>query len=384
MTTRREAQIRVVEALARHTAYLHRASTAQVNVMTKVLDELSLEMVSKLSERLDNLTQAERLAFIQGRYTTSRLKGIRDVINGWAERLATQIDEAAVSGFQELAEHETEFARELIVNSLEGDFPPAPPPRRAYLRAINQPILGEMVQEMVSDIPAQTRRRVLAQARQGFRAGLTNSQVIQSIRGTKELGYQDGILQASRNDISRVVRTGRNHISNETYEETYQALGVEELVWVSTLDGRTSKVCADRDGERYKVGSQHPRPPAHPHCRSMLAPSFDGDVMGKRPYVRAQKVKGEFRSIGRMTDKQRREANLEVGQVSAKTTYPDWFARQPAAFQKDWLGPTRYKLYQEGNYPLSKFVDPLGKQLTIDELRRKDRDLFADLFGEAG
>lgn len=377
------AQFQVVEALARHTSYLHRASTAQVNRMTKVVDEVSWELLAELSERFDNLTEAERVAFSQGRYTTSRLKGIRNIIDKWSADISKQIDEAAKSGFRELAEHETEFARELVRNAVEGEFPPAPSGRQAYLRAINQPILGEKVQDMLNDIPAQTRRRVLSEIRRGFRAGETNASIIRSIRGTKALNYEDGILQATRNDVSRVVRTGRNHFSNEVYEETYEALGVEELVWVSTLDGRTSKICASRDGQRYKVGSNHPRPPAHPHCRSMLAPSFEGNIMGRRPYVRSLKVKGKFRSIGDMTEKQRREAKLDVGQVSAQTNYSSWFERQPASFQKEWLGPKRYKLYRDGNYPLSKFVDPLKGELTLDELRRRDRATFDELFGDA-
>ena len=110
--------------------------------------------------------------------------------------------------------------------------------------------------------------------------------------------------------------------------------------------------------------------------------------MGQRPYVRALKVKGrddqaKFRSIGNMTKKQREAAGLEVGQVSAGTTYADWFASQSARYQREWLGDRRYRLYKEGGYSLDRFTDPRQREYTLDELRARDRETFAEVFGEA-
>src|SRR5690606_15144295 len=126
------------------------------------------------------------------------------------------------------------------------------------------------------------------------------------------------LLEATRRDAETVVRTARNHISNVSYDETYKALGVAEVRWSSQLDGRTSKVCAARDGMRWNIGEPHPVPPAHPNCRSVLVPAIDVEVMGNRPYVRAMKVTGKdgktgYRSIGDMTKKQREAAGLKVG-----------------------------------------------------------------------
>lgn len=147
-------------------------------------------------------------------------------------------------------------------------------------------------------------------------------------------------------------------------DESFQAFGIVL---------HNSKVCASRDGERYPVGSDHPRPPAHPNCRSVLAPSFGGDIMGQRPYVRA------FKPVGKVPKDQRPDDM--IGQVSANTNYAKWFARQPAGFQREWLGDTRYKLYKQGNYKLDRFVDPTGRQLTLNELRQRDRETFAEIFG---
>lgn len=146
---------------------------------------------------------------------------------------------------------------------------------------------------------------------------------------------------------------------------------VESCFQMSGIVAHNSSTCANLDGKRFKVGEPHPTPPAHPNCRSALIPALDDDVAGKRPYV------ADNRSIGEIPMSERAG---KIGKVSAKTTYPQWFARQSAAFQREWLGRTRYELYKKGGYKLDKFVDPLGNRLTLDELRLKDAATFKELF----
>lgn len=384
--SRRIAQEQVVTALARHTSYLHRASTAQVNAITKAIESLSTDMTREVADRLDNLTPAELSAFSRGRYTTDRLKGLRNVIDGWAVKMGETLNGMALGGFEELAGHETEFARTLLSESIEGALPAAPTAAAAYASAVAKPVLGELVEDMLAEIPDKARKLVYSRVRQGISQGETNYQIVRALRGTKALNYKDGVLQTSRNDIERVVRTARSHVSTSAYEDTYGALGVEEIVWVASLELRTCKRCAPLDGRRFRLNEPHPRPALHPNCRCTLAPSFNGEIMGKRPYVRAMKVKGhdgesKYRSIGNMTAKQREAAGLEVGQVSANTTFSGWFASQGAAYQREWLGDKRYQLYKKKDYSLERFVDPIKGELTLDQLRQRDAATFAELFG---
>tara|TARA_R100000789_G_scaffold21676_1_gene24501 strand:- start:1406 stop:2542 length:1137 start_codon:yes stop_codon:yes gene_type:complete len=369
----RAAQQRVVEAIARHTAYLHRAATAQANDISEAVTELGDQLAGMISERLEGLAPAELQAFAQGRYHTDRLKGLKKAIDRWGDELEAKIYQLTLPGFEELAGHEAEYARSLLANSLEdADLPAAPTAAAAFAAAQGQPIMGELMEDLAAGIPERTRRQVYSTIRQGIAEGQTSQQIVRALRGTRALNYKDGVLQITRTAAERMVRTGRSHVSNVSYEETYRVLGVDEVVWTSTLDGRTTLICSSRDGQRYEVGTDHPRPPAHYQCRSVLAPSFNGDIMGKRPYVRAFKPVGQIPKGDRTKDM--------VGQVSAKTTYADWFARQPAGFQKEWLGPSRYRLYREGGYKLDRFIDPLGNKLTLEELRQRDRDTFRELF----
>lgn len=371
--SRRIAQEQVVTMLARHSSYLHRASTAQVNAIAKAIESLSADMTREVADRLDNLTPAELSAFSRGLYTTDRLRGLRNVIDGWAVKMGSTLNDMALGGFRELAGHEAEFARTLLSESIEGALPAAPTAAAAYSAAIARPVLGELVEDMLADIPERAKRQVYSRIRQGISQGETNYQIVRALRGTKALNYKDGVLQTSRNDVERVVRTARNHTSNVAYNETYQALGVEFVRFCSVLDGRTSKRCASLDSKRFGINDNYPQPPLHPNCRSVITPDLGGNVMGQRPYVRA------FKPVGQVPKDQRPDDM--IGQVAAGTNYSKWFGNQPASFQREWLGDKRYQLYKKKDYSLDRFVDPIKGELTLEQLRQRDAATFAELFG---
>ncbi|EPP3439672.1 phage head morphogenesis protein, partial [Acinetobacter baumannii] len=48
-------------------------------------------------------------------------------------------------------------------------------------------------------------------------------------------------------------------------------------------------------------------------------------------------------------------------------------------FQREWLGPKRYKLYKEGKFDFEKFFDPEGRLYTLDQLRKLDEQTFKEL-----
>lgn len=384
----RAAQRAIVAALSQHAAYNYRASSAVVNAINAEIDRLARQLTSQLSERLESLTEAEMQAFLSGRYTTGRLKAMKAEIDGWGKAL----DEAIKSEWDKtalaLAGYEAAYAADVMNKALDGLPKHKPSPEKVLRKATQTPIMGHLVSDMVARLAPAQRERVYATIRQGIAAGDTNSQIIRMLRGTPALKYRDGLMEAAKRDVERLVRTARNHISNAAYEDTYAALGVERVVWVATLEGRTCVACATMDGKVFEVGAAHKTPPVHPNCRCVLAPALDSEIVGNRPYVRALKVKkrdgsNEFRSIGDMTKRQREDAGLKVGQVKATTTFKSWFDNQDAAFQREWMGPSRYKLYKEGGLSLDRFVDvQKGKQYSLKELRRRDAETFKAVFGE--
>lgn len=398
MTSLRDAQRAIVAALAQHASYAYRASSTVVNQLNREIERLGKELAEKLYPALEGLSAGEREAFLAGRYNSTALKRLKGVIEQHTGHLDEVIHEIWEESAIVLAQYEADYAFEVMDRAVDGLKKIKPDAKSITKAAEGRPVFGgKLLHELLNETVERSEAQVYAAIRQGFADGQTNTEVIRALRGTAALRYQDGLMHRSKIEAERVVRTARNHIGNVAYEDTYGKLGVGYVVVVATLDGRTSKYCAAMDGTRYKVGEAYPRPPYHPGCRTMLAPSMDDDLIGNRPFVRSLKVRGgykigedgeriplppQFRPVGKMTKAQRAKAGLEVGQVKAGTNYSGWFSRQDADYQREWLGPKRYKLYKEGGYELNRFVDPRGHQYTLDELRRRDAITFKSVFGE--
>lgn len=108
----------------------------------------------------------------------------------------------------------------------------------------------------------------------------------------------------------RLVRTEANYFANRAEIESYSSLGVEEYVFVATLDSRTSAICAAHDGKRYKVEeaiSGENLPPLHPNCRSTIRAYLGKDF---EPEVRIARdpVTGKNMHISQMDYSQWLEA----------------------------------------------------------------------------
>lgn len=75
----------------------------------------------------------------------------------------------------------------------------------------------------------------------------------------------------------RLVRTETNYFHNSAELESYDSMGFEYYEFVATLDSRTSEICAEMDGKRFKVSEARQgdnAPPLHPNCRSTIVPYF--------------------------------------------------------------------------------------------------------------
>ena len=82
----------------------------------------------------------------------------------------------------------------------------------------------------------------------------------------------------------RLVRTETNYVYNELSAGAYKEAGVEEYLYLATLDLRTSEICRSLDGKIFKekdrkVGENCP--PMHPWCRSTTIAVVDRKLLDK-------------------------------------------------------------------------------------------------------
>ena len=238
---------------------------------------------------------------------------------------------------------------------------------------------GMLFDDVWKNLAESTRNKALYAVREGIENGLTTAQIVNELQG-KRTKMQDGsfkyvggiVEEVRKNGIEANVRTIRSTIANETMKETYKALGFEYVKFLSTLDFRTTKLCASLDQTVWHIDDPNLRtPPLHYRCRSILVSvRKDGNLEGKRPFVASDKP------VSKIPKDQRAEI---TGQVNADTSFQKWLDRQPKQFQEEYLGKTNYKLYKDGGYTMDRFVDELGKPYTIAELRDLDSRTFKEL-----
>lgn len=179
---------------------------------------------------------------------------------------------------------------------------------------------GALVDDLLSRIAENARQKVEYAIRDGINSGRTNQEIVQRIRGTKRLNYEDGLLSSSKTDIDRTVRTVRSHVANQAYLNSFNQLGFEYVRLVATLDGRTSKLCAHLDGTVWRIDDPAKRvPPLHPNCRSELVPvKKDGKLPGERPFVMDER---------KVKDIPKDERSQLIGQLDANTSFKEFLAR---------------------------------------------------------
>ncbi len=366
------AQKALLDALSLHQAYLFRSSTQSVNDLQKQFNSISNTQLLLLSELLGELSESERNAlksmnFASRGQASKRIEEIKTILKDWFSTidvdLSGNFNKSAVS----LAVYESTY-----ISTLAGGVSAAVSGEKIYNKAKKIPFSGgQLVDSLFADIATDLRKRVERTIRDGISQGQTNQQIVQRIKGRKSVDYKDGLLESSRKSIDKQVRTARSHVSNSAYIDTYKALGYDYLKVVATLDGRTCITCANYDGNVFHIDDpSRPRFPIHPHNRTVyIGCDKDGEVFGKRPFVL------DDRSV---KDIPKTERAGKIGQTDANTSFKDLIAENDS-FAKEWFGPSKYKLYKEGGYSLDKFVDPLGRQYTLKELKILDEKAFKKL-----
>ena len=88
---------------------------------------------------------------------------------------------------------------------------------------------------------------------------------------------EDGVFAAER-----LIRTEMTYISNQAELQSYKECGINEYIFVATLDSRTSKPCRKMDRKRVKISEAvvgENLPPLHPWCRSTTRMGIDNEAL---------------------------------------------------------------------------------------------------------
>jgi len=341
----------VLDASVRHQIGILRYSSSVVRKVVALLNRVDDRLVGELAKRGigDESFTKRRLELL--------LDSVRAIIAEAYGRATTTLNDELKS----LASYERDFQIDMLRGAFRFDYI-KPTSAQLYAAVTARPFEGRLLKDWYTDLEAGAYRRLRDTIRMGYVEGRTNDQIIRDIRGSRAAQYKDGVLEVSRRGAEATVRTAINHTAtiarNETYKEN--ASVIKGVVWVSTLDMRTTAVCRARDGHVYPLDSG-PRPPAHIGCRSSTA-----------PLLKSWKEMG----INLKEALEGTRASMD-GQVPASMTYQDWLRKQSKDVQDDILGVDKGKLFRKGGLPLDRFVDRSGKELTLEQLRQRESEAFS-------
>lgn len=350
---------KLMRASVRHAVYLNRFAGQVKNEAVEFLRDAQDDLIEQITKR-----SSRSIIAGQGK-EARRLKPILDSLKEVNTAIHGELREKMAENLNELAGHEIKHQIKVLEDVVPIQLGYTVPAEVQVIAAINaKPFEGQTLRQWSKELEPKAFDAMQRQIRIGFVQGETMPQIIERLLGSDDLNFRNSVFKKIERNVSAIARTSVNHVSNTAREETYKANEefMKGVQWVSTLDGDTSPICQDLDGNVFELG-KGPRPPAHIGCRSTTVP-----------------IMKSFRELGFDIDELPASTRASMnGQVAEETTYNDFLKGEldkNFKFVEGVLGKTKAKLFRDGGMTVNDFVDDFGKPFTINELRIADASAF--------
>lgn len=335
------------DAATRHQVYVQRFGTGQTNRAVKFIRKA----INSAKETVRNgLSQ----------YATARYNRQIETLRKDLQVIYGDMSEQQLLDLGEFAEYEYKFNSSFLGKLVKASV------------KLNQPSSETIAAYVLADplemyVGASKKRYSIASALAQF-GDKKAADIISEIGIGHSLGEtQRQIIRrltslgvSHEDQAGALVNTVTNHVSASARSKQLQdnddiLKGKQDI---ATLDSRTTPFCRSID---HRIVPLHgPSPPYHFRCRTSQIPVLKDEY--------ARDIPGSVRpAVG--------EDGAQ--QVSSKTTYGEWLARQPAAFQREVLGEKRYQLFSKGELTIDRFVDgETGQQYTLNQLKELEPHAF--------
>jgi SPP1 gp7 family putative phage head morphogenesis protein len=304
---------------------------------------------------------AQRVATLEGALTSQRLAYLTSRIEEINHAAYVEVGKLLRQELRDLAKYEAGFQTSMLQRALP--FTEVEKVAASELTALvtSEPMKGRYLEDWLGALEDGRNARIMAAVRDGMNRGEAAEDIALRVRGTRALGFRDGVLNRNKRHAINLIRMATNVIATVAAGRARQAnddlLNGEQ--WVAALDDRTCVVCAGYDGEVFPVG-EGPRPPDHPSCRCHMTPVVKS---ARQLGVTAEELNGPGR------------AALD-GKPSPSPSFQEWLSEQSPAVQDQALGRSRGRLFRQGGLDVSRFTDARGNVLNLDALRELEGEAF--------
>lgn len=211
--------------------------------------------------------------------------------------------------------------------------------------------VGISLDELTKSFSKTESERIIRAIRLAHHESLPNAKLIQMIRGSKAMRYQDGILATTTRNAQTIARTGTAIMASGAKQAFINDNLdiIDGIKVVATLDSRTSPICRDLDQQIMPIETAV-YPPYHYNCRSSFEIVYKGYVA---PTHRAS----------------------EHGVVD-NVNYYEWLKQQGKAYQEQTLGKLKAKVFdtiKSAEQFVKLNLDKAFAPMTLDELIADER-----------
>ena len=362
-----------------HAVTLERLKAGEVASIRRLLLRLERDL-------LNNLQRANLTAFRRDRYERL-LETTRQTIR----RHYRTIRDTHAAKMTDLAGLETAWAVRSLNNTLSD-------PIGTYINFFAVGVSPQQLRAIVGNAlidksPAATWWAKQAADLRGRFGRVVKSGLLRGI-GTPEIVRQvrQEVLEVSRSQATALVRSSISAVAHEARLATYKEHSnvVASLRWSTTLDSRTSLICATRSNLRYSLEGEpigHTLPwlggpgKAHFMCRSQAVsnlrswsemagrPITDGDDETLDMFFQ-RRLREAGWSEERIARAQRNMRSSIDGAVPVDTPFEDFLRGRSVEEQNRQLGVGKADLFRRGVVTnLSSLLDFSGNPLTLRQLR---------------
>lgn len=333
MITRTTNELKLVDAITRHQAYLEglklhqgakfRAVTNQLrDELKRIFFEIDYDDLGKVTRReLEDFIRQLRTSQLQG-YSTFRQQLLNDL-------------RSFIDADKDINKQIVDKVKPEDSNGLPGILLTTGAIWTAFT-ATRVPANGKLPSEFMDAFETASINEIVSTMRRAHANKLSLADLKREFFGFEGKG---GTVRKLNSWANALVATLLQHAASSVNEAVAGAI-FERYQWVSILDNKTSDICRSRHEKVYRYG-EGPMPPAHMHCRSRTIP------------------------VGNARE-------------DVPDTFYAWILSQPVLVQNDLLGRKKaqdLRAGRLGSTKIRKFDD--AKPLTLEQFIAKLRFMLA-------
>jgi SPP1 gp7 family putative phage head morphogenesis protein len=327
---------KLVDTLISHRVGVELFSKGQIKKIHALLQDVAGDVRSQLLENLPT----------SGRMTPNKRKALERLlkkVDGGITEAHAAINDQLYEALAEIGSFESGFSLDFLSAQagqlgIDGGIDLELLDAKMLNQIIeSEPLNGRYLKDWFQGLEIGHQNEIRRQVNIGMAEGESHDQIIARLMGKNNGSSTLGLM---RGRAEMVVRTSVNHVTNRVHMETIDRNKdiFPKYQWISILDSRTTPICQGRHASVYQTG-KGPIPPAHPSCRSTIIGLLKEDDGEDIP------------------------------------EYKDWLERQDPDMQERVLGPSRFKLFQQG-VKADKFIAKDGTKITLAELATSNRAAF--------